>query len=218
MKELYDDETQLCEMPEARDPRLFVDGLALRRYQRQALAWMIQREKKRYVTEEDCTGLSSVAVAATAAGAGEGAAEESGGGGGGGVTIRDGRVRVASWGGASSANTKQGGSGDCGGGAGVAMHPLWERRAAASVVVGKEASGDCLDLFGGGGAEDDDDDVGGGGDKGPPQLVLSQPEAFFVNVYSRRFQKEFPPASLGCRGGILADEMGMGKVREGRVT
>ncbi|CBJ29027.1 DNA repair helicase rad5,16, putative [Ectocarpus siliculosus] len=210
VKELYDDETQLCEMPEARDPRLFVDGLALRRYQRQALAWMIQREKKRYVTEEDCTGLSSVTAAAAAADAGEGAVEEESGGGG--VAIRDGRVRVASWGGASS-NTKQGGSGDCGGGPGVAMHPLWERRAAASIVVRKEASGDCLDLFGGSGMGDDDDDsnAGGGGDNRAPQLVLSQPEAFFVNVYSRRFQREFPPASLGCRGGILADEMGMGK-------
>ncbi|CAM9826592.1 unnamed protein product, partial [Ectocarpus sp. 6 AP-2014] len=210
VKELYDDETQLCEMPEARDPRLFVDGLALRRYQRQALAWMIQREKKRYVTEEDCTGLSSVTAAAAAADAGEGAVEEESGGGG--VAIRDGRVRVASWGGASS-NTKQGGSGDCGGGPGVAMHPLWERRAAASIVVRKEASGDCLDLFGGSGKDDDDDDsnAGGGEDNRAPQLVLSQPEAFFVNVYSRRFQREFPPASLGCRGGILADEMGMGK-------
>ncbi|CAN0492859.1 unnamed protein product, partial [Ectocarpus sp. 12 AP-2014] len=212
VKELYDDETQLCEMPEARDPRLFVDGLTLRRYQRQALAWMIQREKKRYVTEEDCTGLSTETAAAAAADAGEGAVEEESGGGGGGVAIRDGRVRVASWGGPSSANTKQGGSGDCGGGPGVAMHPLWERRAAASIVVRKEASGDCLDLFGGSGMGDgDDDNNAGGGEKGAPQLVLSQPEAFFVNVYSRRFQREFPPASLGCRGGILADEMGMGK-------
>lgn len=231
--QLYDDEAQLCEMPEARDPKLFVRGLTLRRYQRQALAWMIEREKKRYVTEEDCTGLSmGRATAGDSSGAGvaevcgtsggkpasaggsPGTGESSGGGGGQckGVFLRDGRIRVASW---DRSATDGAGGADYGGGAGVAMHPLWERRAAASRVAVTAASastcssGGLFDLAGEGGVVSS---VAAGGDHTP---VLAQPEMFFVNIYSRRFQREFPPASLGCRGGILADEMGMGKVRGG---
>lgn len=234
---LYDDKTQLCEMPEARDPKLFVDGLTLRRYQRQALAWMIQREKKRYVTEEDCTGLSMgggvPATRAAAGGATDGGpaeednppgAADSGGGSSsaeGSASIRDGCVCVASW--SLSATNGAGGS-DCGGGTGVAMHPLWERRAAASVVI-RTTTTAAATASGGGlfdpseGSVDDDgaglvpmSSTAGAAAAGEQVSLLSQPEAFYVNVYSRRFQREFPPASLGCRGGILADEMGMGKV------
>lgn len=247
VRELYDDKTQVCEMPEARGPKLFVDGLTLRRYQRQALAWMIQREKKRYVTEEDCTGLSmgGGAAAARAAAAGGGAGEpveeedipvgaaESGRDGGSSsaqskVSIRDGCVRVASWGRLSAAGGAAGGS-DCGGGAHVALHPLWERRAAASVVVPMTTKTGAASTGTGGifdvseGSLDDDygaglvprsDTVETAAGAGEQVTLLSQPEAFYVNVYSRRFQREFPPASLGCRGGILADEMGMGKVTD----
>ncbi len=232
--QLYDDEAQLCEMPEARDPKLFVRGLTLRRYQRQALAWMIEREKKRYVTEEDCTGLSMGRAATRESGGGAGAAaaggvsggggapaggllgtgeSSSGGGGGDGdperVFLRDGCIRVASW---DRSATDGAGGADCGGGAGIAMHPLWERRAAASRVAvaaasaSASSSGGLFDLAGEAGL------VSSGAAGGDHTPVLAQPETFFVNIYSRRFQREFPPASLGCRGGILADEMGMGKV------
>ncbi|CAM9769710.1 unnamed protein product, partial [Hapterophycus canaliculatus] len=206
-------------MPEARDPRLFIDGLTLRRYQRQALAWMIDREKKRYVTEESCTGLSvggvggSPAAEGGAASAGDTsllAVEYGGGGGASGeerVLMRDGCVRVVSWEGSA---TNGGGDADCGGGAGVAMHPLWERRAAASRVVPQAAAAASTgSIFDSPEVELDGETSSAAG--GEESALLAQPEAFYVNVYSRRFQREFPPASLGCRGGILADEMGMGK-------
>ena len=240
MRGLYDDETQMSGMPEAPSPKLFVNGLSLRRYQKQALAWMIQREKRRYVTEEDCTGLALGDTCSKDRGGvgspsppGGGATAESsagessgdclvvkangggaGGGGGGGVegggaddvVVRDGRVYVSSW---EFAAAK---GGNCGGGAGVTVHPLWERRAAAFLTRTVSAKPSCFlgDGFGGeGGSEDGAEGEGGG------VGVLSEPEAFYVNVYSRRFQREIPPASLGCQGGILADEMGMGKVRHG---
>lgn len=246
VRELYDDETQVCEMPEAPDPRLFVEGLTLRRYQRQALAWMINREKKRYVTEEDCTGLSmgGGGGGVTEVGPAEvddktpGAAESNGscssGSAEGNVSIRDGCVYVASWGRRSARGGAAGGAGGGGGGTEVAMHPLWERRAAASIAVrattkaaaaAAPASGGLFDLPGA--IFDDDFGVGlvprsgtaetsaaTAAAAGEQLSPLSHPEAFYVNVYSRRFQREFPPASLGCRGGILADEMGMGKVTD----
>ncbi|CAM9686210.1 unnamed protein product [Ascophyllum nodosum] len=218
VRHLYDDEAQLCSMPEAPDPRLFAEGLTLRRFQRQALAWMMQREKRRYVTEEDCTALSlgdSPAHATEAPPSPEPKSLDKGGGGvaaskgaqSGGedsVVLRDGRVHVASWQSAAS-------GGDCGGRAGVAMHPLWERRAAASlglevspgppnllgVSIGKKVGHESL-------ATRDGGSCGG-------EATLSHPVPYYTNVYSRRFQREFPRASLGCRGGILADEMGMGK-------
>lgn len=221
-------QSELCEMPEAKDPRLFVEGLTLRRYQRQALAWMIQREKRRYVTEEDCTGLSmgTATAAATAAAAAGGAAEaepaaeppppgETGNdrngdsSGGESVSIRDGYVTVASWSQRSATNGV--GDADCGGGAGVAMHPLWERRAAAS-RASRTAPASTSSEWGMFGAGPGAGAVPAGGAE-EQESALSQPEAFYVNVYSRRFQKAFPPATLGCRGGVLADEMGMGKVR-----
>ena len=221
VRHLYDDEAQLCSMPEAPDPRLFAESLTLRRFQRQALAWMMQREKRRYVTEEDCTALSlgdSPAHATEApppspepksldkGGGGVAASKGAQSGGEDSVVLRDGRVHVASWQSAAS-------GGDCGGRAGVAMHPLWERRAAASlglevspgppnllgVSIGKKVGHESL-------ATRDGGSCGG-------EATLSHPVPYYTNVYSRRFQREFPRASLGCRGGILADEMGMGKVR-----
>lgn len=216
VKELYDDEAQLCGMPEAADPKLFADGLALRRYQRQALAWMIQREKKRYVSEEDCTGLSLISSsqhAATrpeeASSAAASPAPESGvavgSDGGDGVVVRDGCVHVSAW--------ESAAGGDCGGGSGVSIHPLWERRAAASLARGSAITSFSSSILAlGGGRENGREAAGGVGETGG--RCLSHPEVFYVNVYSRRFQREFPPASLGCRGGILADEMGMGKVSE----
>ena len=217
-------QSELCEMPEAPDPTLFVEGLTLRRYQRQALAWMIQREKKRYVTEEDCTGLSMGAAAATATEAEPAVGHhpppgEADSGGDGSVSIRDGCVTVASW--SRSAANGEGGA-DCGGGVGVAMHPLWERRAAASRAASRTAQASASVSWSEGGSVDLSDGgmfgaVSVPGDHHAPAgeqgSALSQPEAFYVNVYSRRYQREFPPATLGCRGGILADEMGMGKVR-----
>lgn len=221
VKQLYDDEAQLCSMPDCADPRLFVDGLALRRYQRQALAWMIERERRRYVTEEDCTGLSvgpsaqegGVTVGSSISAISDGgpqdgeladmASKQSSGESGfaenDAVSIRDGAVHVAAW---------EAGGRDIGGGVGVAIHPLWERRAAAakarppSTPAAPSGRSTFSEVAGEGRRAADTDGTGS----------LSCPEAFYVNVYSRRFQREFPRASLGCRGGILADEMGMGKV------
>ena len=34
---------------------------------------------------------------------------------------------------------------------------------------------------------------------------------FYVNPFSRQYRADFPLALQGCRGGIIADEMGMGK-------
>lgn len=125
--------------------------------------------------------------------------------------IRDGSVRVASW---DATVTNGGGGADCGGGPGVAMHPLWEKRAAASRIV-QQAAATAGGIFDGPDAGVLLDGGSSAAQGGEEKALLSQPEAFYVNVYSRRFQREFPPASLGCRGGILADEMGMGKVRRG---
>lgn len=197
VKQLYDDEAQLCGMPEADDPKLFVHGLTLRRYQKQALAWMIAREKRRYVTEEDCTGLVLGGGAGTLSASQQQRhpmEDASVCGDKHAVVVRDGCVRVVAW------EHLQPGD-DHGGGPGVALHPLWERRAAASLVRDTACKARGVPDEGG----------GTGGDDG--RRNLSHPEAFYVNVYSRQFRREFPPASLGCRGGILADEMGMGKVR-----
>ena len=132
---------------------------------------------------------------------GGGGGRDGGGEGEGGVVIRDGRVHVLSW------ELVAARGGDCGGGVGVAVHPLWERRAAASLARTVPAKPSWLSGGVGGG----DGSEGGALEVG----FLSGPAAFYVNVYTRRFQREVPPASLGCRGGILADEMGMGKVRWG---
>lgn len=234
VKQLYNEEAQLCSMPEAPDPKLFVEGLSLRRYQRQALAWMIQREKRRFVTEEDCTGLSLGVDLGTSSSAerrrrksptkdGCAVAEvtevtelsvTAGNNGNSGVAkeeqetvvMLDGRVHVTSW--DSDADPAAAG-GDCGGGPGVAMHPLWERRAAASLVCAAPLGASGLLNLAGGGSRTESLMVS------DRESSLSNPEFFYVNIYSRRFQRQFPPAALGCRGGILADEMGMGKVRKG---
>lgn len=220
VKELYDDEAQLCGMPEAPDPKLFVEGLTLRRYQRQALAWMVQREKRRLLTEEeDCIALSLGESSARPVEVMSVSNVEGGQGGGGdrasankstkdgveSVAIRGGRVHAASWESPAS-------GGDCGGGPGVPMHPLWERRAAASLAR-KSASPAAPPPNS---TRNDKFREGLVGRDGEAGYGLSHPVAFYVNVYSRRFQREFPQASLGCRGGILADEMGMGKVRKRR--
>lgn len=223
VKQLYDDEAQLCEMPEAPDPRLFVEGLTLRRYQRQALAWMIDRERPRYVTEtretlsleaaggapraepiappSDALVRSNVEPVASddlpSSLSDESAAQ---------IYVKDGALRVPAW------ESSKGRGGIVEGEGGAALHPLWERRAAASVARTPVRSGasepSFLELV----AEAD----GVVERNESPRRVFSEPEAFYVNAYSRRFQREFPPASVGCRGGILADEMGMGKVRGGR--
>lgn len=206
VKQLYDDEAQMCSMPECPDPRLFVEGLALRRYQRQALAWMMERERRRYVTEEDCTGLSLVSDqkeggAAGSSSSGHGSVAPGDIEHGEAVGIKDGVVYVTSWDAAGE---------NAGGRDGAVIHPLWERRAAASMVrtsSEKAPPSSASSLFLGAAGES------GRGGEDAAGRSLSRPEAFFVNVYSRHFQREFPPASLGCRGGILADEMGMGKVR-----
>lgn len=220
VKELYDDEAQLCSMPEAPDPKLFVEGLTLRRYQRQALAWMVQRERRRLLTEEEnCTALSLGESSARPVEALSISNAEEGQGGGGdrasasksakdgeeSVSIRGGRVHVASW-------ESPAAGGDCGGGLGVPIHPLWERRAAASLAR-KSTSPTAPPPYSTG---NDNCREGLVGKEGEASDGLSHPVAFYVNVYSRRFQREFPQASLGCRGGILADEMGMGKVRKSR--
>lgn len=206
VKQLYDDEAQMCSMPECPDPRLFVEGLNLRRYQRQALAWMIQRERRRYVTEEDCTGLSLLPDHKN--GVMQGGSSDSGHGSTGtedvetkeAVSVKDGVVHVTSW------NSAQG---DSGGSDKAVIHPLWERRAAACMTrpLSEKAAPPAPSLF----LAASDEQRPGGDVAGRRRLL--RPTPFFVNVYSRQFQQEFPPASLGCRGGILADEMGMGKVR-----
>ncbi|CAM9695293.1 unnamed protein product, partial [Chrysoparadoxa australica] len=43
---------------------------------------------------------------------------------------------------------------------------------------------------------------------------LVDPQVFYLNPFQRRYQRNFPVASYACRGGILADEMGMGKTVE----
>lgn len=206
VKQLYDDEAQMCNMPESPDPRLFVEGLSLRRYQRQALAWMIERERRRYVTEEDCTGLSLVSDpkegdVASASSSGHGFVEPEDGKTREAVGIKDGVVCVMSWDAAG---------GNVGGGDGAVIHPLWERRAAASMT---RSSSVKASPFSGSSIFSGTEGEGAEGGEDATRRVFSRAEAFFVNVYSRQFQREFPPASLGCRGGILADEMGMGKVR-----
>lgn len=220
VKELYDDEAQLCGMPEAPEPKLFVEGLTLRRYQKQALAWMVQREKRRLLTEEeDCTALSlgessarpvEVLSVSNAEGGHDGggdraSASKSTKDGEDSVAIRGGRVHVASW-------ESPAAGGDCGGGPGVPMHPLWERRAAASLARKSKSPAPPPPNY----TRNVNSREGLVGRDGEAGYGLSHPVAFYVNVYSRRFQREFPQASLGCRGGILADEMGMGKVRKPR--
>ncbi|CAM9214959.1 unnamed protein product, partial [Discosporangium mesarthrocarpum] len=158
------------------------------------------------------------------------------GGGGDGqapISIRDGAVQVSDW---SQVGGDKGSHGAAGEGSELlgALHPLWVSRVAVTRSIEpvqplETDTGGNDDLWGisskwrqrkrGWGVESSapgrGDEVGAeasaGDGSGAGSFHLMEPVVYFVNACSRRFQLEFPPASLGCRGGILADEMGMGK-------
>jgi hypothetical protein len=194
-------EQEAAALPEAPDP-VQLKGLQLRRYQRQALAWMLNREADDITSDStsaaaavgaaggDSSGSDTAAAAAASAGSDDvmivdptsAATVDSSSGGSSSSSslaavpvcrLKGGCVQVDSW-------TEPDAAAAAGG-----IHPLWEQHFMATSSSSSSSSG-------GGSAA---------------AAVLSEPVAFYLNRFARRFQLAFPPAARSCKGGILADEV-----------
>jgi hypothetical protein len=200
-------EQEAAALPEAPDP-VQLKGLQLRRYQRQALAWMLNREADDTATATATATAAAGASCTTAADDGQAASGGTGDAAAAGAAADD--VMIVDTASATATeNSSSGGSsssvaavpvcrlkGGCvqvdswtepdAAAAAGGIHPLWEQHFMATSSSSSSSSGS------------------GSAASAP---VLSEPVAFYLNRFARRFQLAYPPAARSCKGGILADEV-----------